>query len=307
MTTFDPARPGAFERPVLLDGGMGQELIARAGRETSNWSAEFLTSHPELVRRIHRDFFEAGADVATVNSYGVNRRRHPTAAERDALNDAAGRAALDAREAHGRGLIAGSLPPYGGSYVPSAVADVAELAPLYEEQARALAPYVDFYLCETMSTPAEGRAAALGAAALGKPVWEAWTLADDGSGLLRDGSTLDAAVDAVADLGVAAFLVNCSAPEALAPAIPELARRGVPGAYANGFRRIPDGWALSGATSAALGRREELSPAAYLEEARGWIDGGARIVGGCCHIGPAHIAALAAEIGAGAADFGRVA
>lgn len=293
MTTIDPKRPHAAGRPILLDGGMGQELIKRAGRETAKWSAGFLSDAPELVRAVHDDFFAAGADVAIANSYGVNQRRYAEASDRIALNQRAGRLALEARDAHGLGLVAGSLPPYGGSYMPEAVAAQDILARLYEEQATALAPFVDFFICETMSTAAEGRAAAAAAAATGKPVWMGWTVADDDGTRLRSGEPLAEAAAALDGLDVSAFLVNCSAPEAVTTAMPLLAGFGPCGGFANGFRRIPTGWALSGRTTDALGRREDLTPEAYVAAAQAWLDAGAVVIGGCCEVGPAHIAALA--------------
>mgnify|MGYP000594671053 CR=1 FL=1 len=49
---------------TLLDGGMGQELVARAGKATSLWSVQALLDNPETVRAVHRSYFNAGADVA---------------------------------------------------------------------------------------------------------------------------------------------------------------------------------------------------------------------------------------------------
>ena len=56
---------------TLLDGGMGQELVARAGKATGLWSVQALLDTPDMVRAVHDSFFKAGADVATTNSYGV--------------------------------------------------------------------------------------------------------------------------------------------------------------------------------------------------------------------------------------------
>ena len=56
---------------TILDGGMGQELIARAGKATPLWSVQALVDAPEVVREVHDEYFAAGADVATTNSYGV--------------------------------------------------------------------------------------------------------------------------------------------------------------------------------------------------------------------------------------------
>jgi hypothetical protein len=67
---------GVMARIVLLDGGMGQELIHRAGdRPTPLWSTTVMMEHPGLVRSVHDDYFAAGATVATTNTYAIHRDR----------------------------------------------------------------------------------------------------------------------------------------------------------------------------------------------------------------------------------------
>ena len=119
--------------------------------------------------------------------------------------------------------IAGSLPPLRGSYRPDLVGTHDEILPLYREQVELLAPYVDLFLCETMSSAAEGLAAATAAAESGKPVWVSWTLHEDQSGRLRSGESVSEAAAAIAHLPVAAFLANCCAPESISAAMAELA------------------------------------------------------------------------------------
>ncbi|RWX61777.1 homocysteine S-methyltransferase, partial [Mesorhizobium sp. M4B.F.Ca.ET.089.01.1.1] len=125
----------------------------------------------------------------------------------------------------------------------------------------------------------------------GKPVWVSGTLADHGTPRLRSGETIAAASSALGDLPVAARLVNCCRPEAVSAALPELIALGGPvGAYANGFTSIE---ALKhGGTVDVLHARHDLDPQAYADQAIGWVEAGALIVGGCCEVGPAHIAAL---------------
>ncbi|TIU94372.1 MAG: homocysteine S-methyltransferase, partial [Mesorhizobium sp.] len=99
------------------------------------------------------------------------------------------------------------------------------------------------------------------------------------------------AASALGDLPVAARLLNCCRPEAIAAALPELLTLGGPvGAYANGFTSVE---ALKhGGTVDVLHARHDLDPNAYADQAMGWVEAGASIVGGCCEVGPAHIAAL---------------
>ncbi len=287
-------------RPLLLDGGTGQELVARGtDASTGLWSAQALTDEPERVTAVHRDFIDAGADVITADTYAASRRRLPDPRVFERANRAAGEAAVRARDCSGRDvLIAGSLGPIHGSYRPDRVRPEPELVPLYREQAELLADYVDLFLCETMSTAAEGRAAAHGAASEGKPVWVSWTLADDGSGHLRSGETVDQAVAALEGLGVAAVLVNCAIPEVISAGVAELeacAERPF-GAYANGFEAIREG--VDDGRSLPESR-PDLDPEGYADYVAAWLASGARIVGGCCEIGPAHIAELRRRIDVG--------
>jgi homocysteine S-methyltransferase len=90
------------------------------------------------------------------------------------------------------------------------------------------------------------------------------------------------------------ILVNCSIPEAVDLAVGELAGCGLRvGAYANGFTHINEAFLEPGATVDVLQKRKDLDPEAYAGFATDWVTRGAGIVGGCCEVGPAHIALLA--------------
>ena len=287
--------------PLLLDGGMGRELRFRGVEIPETiWSANALLVAPDIVRQIHADYIAAGADVIITNTYGVIRADLAKAgiAERFAeLNLLACQLANKAREAAERPvMIAGSLPPLRGSYRPDLVGDFADIEPLYAEQAALLAPHVDLLLCETMSSAAEGRAAAVAACGAGKPVWVSWTLHEDRSGHLRSGETIGQAVRALADLPVSGFLVNCCAPESITSAMRELKATGASyvGGYANTFQPVPTNWTLDGAseTDGLLGLRDDLTPVQYCAHAQQWLQAGATVIGGCCGTRPAHIAQL---------------
>ncbi len=288
---------------MVLDGGMGQELAAR-GLETGDgtWSARALLDDPAAVLAVHRDFVAAGADIITTNSYAATRRRLdpsgiPGAFER--CNRLAGELARQAAaEADHTVLVAGSLPPLHGSYRPDRVRPLQELQPQYREQAELLADSVDLFLCETMSTAGEALAAALGAAETGLPVWVSWTVADDGSGQLRSGETVREALDRLAGIDVEVVLLNCSMPESIGVGLSALASHSGPfGAYANGFSAIGAGFDVAdGANIPAP--RQELTPARYAAHAERWLHAGASVVGGCCEVGPAHVAALRELVGA---------
>jgi S-methylmethionine-dependent homocysteine/selenocysteine methylase len=263
-------------RVTLLDGGMGQELIKRSPAEpTPLWSAEVMMHMPDLVRDVHLDFIRAGARVITVNAYSCTRDRLEPQGHGDKFEALQSRACLlaeEARKASGEAVaIAGCLPPLAWSYRPELANDPDEIAPVYAE------------------------IAALKAGG-GKPVWVSWSLMDDATARLRSGETIAEAAARLEGLAVAARLVNCSVPEAISAAMPRLAALGGPfGGYANGFSGISAEY-KPGATVKALSGREDVTPAAYAATALGWVEAGASIVGGCCEIGPAHIASLARRL-----------
>jgi S-methylmethionine-dependent homocysteine/selenocysteine methylase len=183
-----------------------------------------------------------------------------------------------------------------------------EIKPQYREQAGYLSPHVDLFLCETMSTPEEARAAVHGAASTGLPVLVAYTIADPSSPAdteprLRNGEPLEKAVEALSDLPVEGILLNCSFPESISAAVPVL--RGLTdrpaGAYANAFTHIPDGFdehAEALDPDARPSQREDLGPDAYRAHVEDWLRAGADIVGGCCEVGPDHIARLRTAVDA---------
>ena len=288
-------------RPILLDGGMGRELRSRGVNVlTAIWSANGLIAAPDTVRQIHQDYISAGADIITTNTYGIIRSNLAKEGIEDhfeELNILACTLARQARQRSGTSvLIAGSLPPLAGSYRPDLVGEVEDILPLYMEQAELLAPYVDLILCETMSSAAEGRAAALAACQTGKPVWVAWTLHEDRSGNLRSDETISLAAEFLSDLPVTGFLVNCCAPESISKALPQLVATGVDyvGGYANTFQPIPEDWNLEGdkQTDGSLDLRSDLDPASYADYVGRWLQAGANVVGGCCGTSPAHIAKI---------------
>jgi len=295
-------------KPVLLDGGMGRELRFRgvAVPETI-WSAGALMTDPDVVRQIHSDYIEAGADIITTNTYGVIRSDLAKVGIEERfveLNTLACRLAVEARASSQRDVvIAGSLPPLRGSFRPDLVGPSKEIEALYQEQADLLVPYVDLLLCETMSSAAEGRAAAKAASRTGKPVWVAWTLHEDQPGILRSGESISDALAALSGLPVSGFLTNCCAPERVTDAIPRLTASGAEwiGGYANTFTPIPQDWTLGGQeeTDGLLTLRGDLDPERYVVHVADWLSSGATVVGGCCGTRPAHTAKMRALIDRG--------
>jgi S-methylmethionine-dependent homocysteine/selenocysteine methylase len=275
---------------------MGQELIARAGKATGLWSVQALLDQPELVREVHDEYFAAGAQVATTNTYSVLPDRLEKEGLGDhlhRLSDLACRMAVEARDAHGSGMVAGSLGPIGFSYQPDKAPPAERAAEVYADLAQAHAKFVDVHVLETMSSVDQARGGLMGCAVTDKPVWVAVSVDDNNGTRLRSGEPVVDVLTLLAEYKPAALFINCSLPEAVSQAIPLIAGQGVPvGAYANGFTGISDSFDHIGSTVDVLKARTDLGPNQYADFAQGWVDAGATLIGGCCEVGPAHIAEM---------------
>lgn len=255
-------------------------------------------TEPDLVRAVHLDYIHAGAKIITTNTYSSTFTRMAMVhaeAEVPAMQRIAGTLAREARDRSGASganvLIAGCLPPLNGTYRPDRVRAYDINLEEYRRIVELQAPHVDLFLCETMSTGEEARSAVHAASEAGKPVWAAWSLQDKAP-VLRSGETITEAAALLERFDVSAILVNCSPPEAIGPAMDELVATGIPaGGYANAFSFIPLAY-TPGKTREQLTMRQDLGPELYARHALEWVSQGARIVGGCCEVGPKHIATL---------------
>lgn len=292
-------------KPILLDGGMGQEIYNRGGKGGyGEWATAALYEDPQLVRAIHSDYIRAGADVITTNTYGTTRTRMEAVGLEDrfeALLRTAGQLASDARADGERDdlRIATSLPPLEASYANTFELSFEETSAQFAEMMDSLDPYVDIYLGETLSTSFEARAFLAAAQGRGKTTWLALTLVDHGGADLRGGEKLADVAAIAREYAPDALLINCCRPDSVLAALPILQASGIPfGAYANGFVEIPAAWDERGGVM-QLETRRDLSPEVYARDVKRWIDAGAAVVGGCCETGPAHIARLRRLIDSG--------
>lgn len=288
---------------ILKDGGTGQELQKRSSIAPHPlWSAKVMMEDPDVVQGVHEDFMRAGARVLTLNTYSATPERLARQGVEDLFKPLQSKA-IDlmcrARAAVGiDGIkIAGCLPPLHGSYQPDMAISHTDLLAAYREIVAGQAKACDLILCETLSSVTEVIAATQAAVETGLPTWVAMSLTDDQSGTLRSGEPLSAALDALSGMGQAGVLLNCSKPEIISANLGALLATGQPaGAYANGFTGIH---ALQiGGTVSGLKARTDLTPDAYADIAMGWVAQGCQFIGGCCEVGPGHIAQLAKHLAA---------
>lgn len=283
----------------IMDGGLGQELIRRAGKATPLWSLQALLDDPDMVRDVHAQYFDCGAEIATANTYSIRPDRvakWDLVDRMPELMETACRLATEARDAHGSGQVLGSLSPLGYSYQPHLAPPSERAAPVYADLAAMQAPFVDAILLETMGSVDEARGALMGTANAGVPIWLSVSLDDSDGTKLRSGEPVSDVVALVEEFGAAQLFLNCSLPEVMSDGLRNLSAAKVPlGVYANGFTGIAAGFDNNDATVDLLAARTDLGPEAYLAFAEDWVKHGASWIGGCCEVGPDHIRALAAH------------
>jgi S-methylmethionine-dependent homocysteine/selenocysteine methylase len=287
--------------PVVLDGGLSTELEAQ-GHDVSSalWSARLLRDDPGAIIAAHAAFAAAGAQVATTASYQATLPGFVAAGaswrQAEALIE---RSVLLAKEGQGGdGWIAGSVGPYGamladGSEYTGAYVDelsVAALRAFHRPRMELLAQAgVDVLACETVPAAAEAGALVAEAVDLGMPMWLSLTTVLDRRGVprTRRGEPAAEVYALVADVPeVIAVGVNCTSPGAIGPTV---AAARVAGAPIVVYPNSGEGWD-------AVGRRWTGTPGGWTDDVPAWVAGGARLVGGCCRVRPAHIAAIAAAL-----------
>ena len=190
-------------------------------------------------------------------------------------------------------LVAGGLPPLDESYRPDLVPDKKTSIPVYEELITILNPYVDLFLCETVSSIAETSnvlEAIKSKASPEKKIWLSWTLIEDDSSRLRSKESIEDAFNFAEEYNPDAYLFNCTNPKAITHGLESLKKlTDKPlGAYPNVFD-VPHGWTLDNDVDVKL---KNLSIKKFVDYKDTWESLGAEIVGGCCGIGPEYIEAI---------------
>ncbi|GAA1425347.1 homocysteine S-methyltransferase [Streptomyces thermospinosisporus] len=282
---------------LVLDGGMSNQL-ASAGHDLSDelWSARLLADAPEAITEAHLAYFEAGADVAITASYqatfegfarrGIDRDR---AAELLALSVESAREAARRARASRPLWVAASVGPYGAMLADGSEyrgrygLTVAELERFHRPRMEALAAArPDVLALETVPDTDEAQALLRALRGLGVPAWLSYSAAGDRTRAgqrLEDAFALAAGADEVIAVGV-----NCCTPEDADHAVALAARiTGKPVVvYPNSGERWDAG------ARGWTGR-----PTFSADRVTRWQESGARLIGGCCRVGPETIRSVA--------------
>ncbi|MEW1615966.1 MULTISPECIES: homocysteine S-methyltransferase [unclassified Streptomyces] len=288
------------EGPVLLDGGLSNQLEAQ-GCDLSDalWSARLLADAPEQIEAAHLAYLRAGAQVLITASYQATFEgfgRHSLGPERTGALlahsvELARRACGAARRADPRRevWVAASVGPYGAMLADGSEyrgrygLTVRELERFHRPRVAALAEAgPDVLALETVPDLDEAEALVRVAEETGLPIWLSYSVA---GGRTRAGQPLEEAFAVAAGRErVVAVGVNCCDPAEAEDAV--RAAVAVTGKPAVVYPNSGEGW-----DAAARGwtGRSTFDPA----RVRAWTGAGARLVGGCCRVGPGRIKELA--------------
>ncbi|MDP6454718.1 MAG: homocysteine S-methyltransferase family protein [SAR202 cluster bacterium] len=294
MAFHDVMERSARGELIILDGAIGTEIRRRGGDTgRSDLAVIHMLESPGLIREIHADYINAGADVITANTYDCNR--HALILDRldgdsaQYLTRMAVELAIDARNSSGvEGvLVAGSLGPLASDYDPNDVPPFETCLSDYREQVQVMVEAgVDFVLAETAAQERSARAGVVAASEAGLPVWASLLAGPDGT--VASGASWGEAVETLVSAGAAAVLINCTMPDAITLSMNELGRQNQApvGAYGQGALPAGHGWRFE----------PSMTPDEYAKHAQDWVDLGARIIGGCCATTPEHIRYLRSEV-----------
>ncbi len=283
--------------PILADGAMGTMLF-QSGLQFGDPPEVWNLTQPEVVRRIHRGYLEAGSRILLTNTFGGNRLRlglHRLEDRVAELNQTAAillRSEVDA--AGGRALVAGDIGPSGAIMAPMGTLDYDEAVDVFAEQAAALvAGGVDLIWVETMSDLTEVKAAIEGVRRVAPGIPLIATMTFDTRGRTMMGVTPEQAVASLAAWGADAIGGNCgNGPDELLPVIVKM-------------RAVAPDAILVAKSNAGMPELVDMravyraSPGTMAAAAAEMRAAGALIVGACCGSTPDHLRAMDAALAGG--------
>jgi len=294
-----------FKQTRILDGGMGQELLAR-GMEPNGtlWSANALLQekYHKLLLDTHVDFIKAGAEVIVTTTFTTRQIRLKDNNVEDKfeyLNKKAGEIAQKAKKLYPNVLIAGGLPPQYLTYEADSRPD-SEIADNFKTQAELLNPYVDFFYFDVLSSVKEFKIAIDCISKFNKPYLIGAHISEGTN--LPSGEKISEIITKIKHEKLLGIMLSCISPENYDLNLNEIKNLGVPfGFKLNGFMKTNPKPNYTGAYNNSksgnpnefLGVREDLTPEKMSEFAKKFKDAGATILGGCCETRPSHIKAFA--------------
>ncbi|MBW1955791.1 MAG: homocysteine S-methyltransferase family protein [Deltaproteobacteria bacterium] len=281
---------GVIEKtPVILDGAMGTRLM-NAGIAPGEAPERVNIDHPEVVENIHREYFNAGADVVITNTFGANvvkLKSKGLADQADAINAAGAGIALNACPP-GK-WVAGDMGPTGRFLKPLGDLTREEMEAAFKDQARVLVEGgVHFLIIETMYALEEAVVALHSAKAQGSvPVVASMTFNKVKDGFFTMmGESLEEVVSSLDQAGADGLGANCTLGTQdmilLAEKMRKLTSKPILIQPNAGKPVLKDGIT-----------RYEQTPEEFAADAKAIRAAGVDMIGGCCGTDPNFIRELA--------------
>lgn len=290
-----------FKQTRILDGGMGQELLAR-GMEPKGtlWSANALLQekYHQLLLDTHLDFIKSGAEIIVTTTFTTRRLRLRDNQVEDKfayLNTKAGEIAKKAKDLNPHILVAGGLPPQYLTYEEDTRPDE-EIKENFYEQAKLLNPFVDFFYFDVLSSVKEFKLAIEAIETFNKPYLIGAHISEGVR--LPSGEKISEIITNIDHKNLLGLILSCVSPENYALNLEEVKNLGVPfGFKLNAFKttKPSKGYtdtfnkSKTGNPNEFLGQREDLTPEKLGLIIKDFKDAGATILGGCCETRPSHI------------------
>jgi len=294
-----------FKKTRVLDGGMGQELLAR-GVEASGtlWSANALLQekYHELLLNTHLDFINSGAEIIVTTTFTTRRLRLRDNGVEDKfeyLNTKAGEIAKKAKDLNPHVLVAGGLPPQYLTYEVDTRSDE-EIKENFYDQAKLLDPFIDFFYLDVLSSVREFNLAIKAIESFKKPYLIGAHISEGVK--LPSGENISEIMTTIDHKKLLGVMLSCVSPENYEKNLDEIKSLGVPfGFKLNGFvtTKPAAGYtntfnkSKTGNPNEFLGHREDLIPEKMALFVKKFKEAGATILGGCCETRPAHIKEMA--------------
>ena len=290
-----------FKKVKILDGGMGQELLAR-GMEPNGtlWSANALLQekYHQLLLDIHLDFIKAGAEIIVTTTFTTRKSRlkdNNVLDKYEYLNKKAGEIAQKAKKNNPNVLVAGGLPPQNLTYEADNRAED-EIRENFNSQAKLLNPYIDFFYFDVLSSVREFRIAIDSIKEFNKPYLIGAHISEGTR--LPSGENISNIITDIDHNKLMGIMLSCVSPENFELNLEEIKKLKIPfGFKLNAFIKTnpmpkldknDDNKRIDNPVK-FLGVREDLTPIKMSEFADKFKKAGATILGGCCETGPAHI------------------
>ena len=294
-----------FKETRILDGGMGQELLAR-GMEPNGtlWSANAILQekYHKLLLDTHLDFIKSGAEIIVTATFTTRRMRlrdNNIEDKFEYLNTKAGEIAKKAKDLNPHVLVAGGLPPQYLTYEVDTRSDN-EIKKNFYDQARLLNPFIDFFYFDVLSSVREFKLAIQAIESFNKPYLMGAHISEGVT--LPSGEKISEIIPGIKHKNLLGLMLSCVSPENYEKNLNEIKSLGIPfGFKLNGFLTTkPVGGYTStfnkskkGNPNEFLGKRKDLNPKKMSEFVKKFKDAGATILGGCCETRPDHIKEMA--------------